>query len=191
MPMSEPPLGDDVLAELERDEVGDGELLPWAMFMNGPQWTKAAWPSSVCTRFGLMASLRRTVMAPAAWSCSATTGSPSHVYPTVIAPRRSRRSCRPGNRQDGHDLGGRGDVVAGLPRIAVRATAEAEHDSGAVRSLMSTQRRQLIESGSMPSLLPCRKCASSMAASRLLAAPIAWMSPVKWRFRSSMGTTCA
>ena len=29
------------------------------------------------------------------------------------------------------------------------------------------------------------------AASRLLAAPIAWMSPVKWRFRSSIGTTCA
>ena len=56
---------------------------------------------------------------------------------------------------------------------------------------MSTQRRQLTESGSIPSLLPCRRCASSMAASRLLAAPIAWMSPVKWRFRSSIGTTCA
>ena len=34
-------------------------------------------------------------------------------------------------------------------------------------------------------------CASSIAASRLFAAPIAWMSPVKWRFMSSIGTTCA
>ena len=56
---------------------------------------------------------------------------------------------------------------------------------------MSTQRRQLTLSGSMPSLFPCSRCASSSAASRLLAAPIAWMSPVKWRFMSSMGTTCA
>ena len=30
-----------------------------------------------------------------------------------------------------------------------------------------------------------------MAASRLLAAPMAWKSPVKWRLMSSMGATCA
>src|ERR671931_1766835 len=59
------------------------------------------------------------------------------------------------------------------------------------RSFMSTQRRQLIVSGSIPSSLPCSRCASSIAASRLFAAPIAWMSPVKWRFMSSIGTTCA
>ena len=29
------------------------ELLPWAMFMKGQQWTKAGWPSSVWTRFRL------------------------------------------------------------------------------------------------------------------------------------------
>ncbi len=63
--------------------------------------------------------------------------------------------------------------------------------SRSARSLMSTQRRQLIESGSIPSSLPCRRCASSIAARRLFAAPIAWMSPVKWRFMSSIGTTCA
>ena len=62
--------------------------------------------------------------------------------------------------------------------------------SRSARSLMSMQRRHEIESGSMPSLLPCRMCASSIAASRLFAAPIAWMSPVKWRFMSSIGTTC-
>ncbi len=53
------------------------ELLPCAMFANGPQWTNAGWPSSVCTRFGLIVSFRRTVIAPAARSCSAVTGSPS------------------------------------------------------------------------------------------------------------------
>ena len=63
--------------------------------------------------------------------------------------------------------------------------------SRSARSLMSMQRRHEIESGSMSSSLPCRMCASSIAASRLFAAPIAWMSPVKWRFRSSIGTTCA
>ena len=42
----------------------------------------------------------------------------------------------------------------------------------------------------MCSGLPCRIDASSIAASRLLAAPIAWMSPVKCRLRSSIGTTC-
>ena len=64
------------------------------MLANGPQWTKAGWPSSVWTRFGLIVSLSSTVMAPAALSCSAVTGSPSKVLPTVIAPRRARRSCR-------------------------------------------------------------------------------------------------
>ena len=56
---------------------------------------------------------------------------------------------------------------------------------------MSRQRRQLIECGSMPSSLPWSRWASIIAASRLLAAVIAWMSPVKWRLISSIGTTCA
>src|SRR5207247_8405532 len=46
-------------------------------------------------------------------------------------------------------------------------------------------------SGSIPSGFPCRRLASSRAASRLLAAVIACRSPVKWRFRSSIGTTWA
>src|SRR3954452_19556884 len=45
------------------------------MFANGPQWMNAGWPSSVCTRFGLSASLSRTVIAPAALNCSAGAGS--------------------------------------------------------------------------------------------------------------------
>ena len=55
------------------------ELLPWAMFAKGPQWTSAGWPSSVWTRFGFSASFSSTVIAPAARSCSASTGSPSNV----------------------------------------------------------------------------------------------------------------
>ena len=59
------------------------------------------------------------------------------------------------------------------------------------RSSMSTQRRQVIECGSSPRSFPCRRCESTIAASRLFAAPIAWMSPVKWRLISSIGTTWA
>ena len=50
---------------------------------------------------------------------------------------------------------------------------------------------QVIFLVSMPSSFPCWMWLSSMAASRLLAAPMAWKSPVKWRLMSSMGTTWA
>ena len=59
------------------------------------------------------------------------------------------------------------------------------------RSFMSTQRFQVIFLTSMPSLLPCWMWLSSIAASRLFAAPMAWKSPVKCRLMSSIGTTCA
>ena len=74
--------------------VAESELLPCAMFANGPACTNAGSPSSVWTRFGLIASLSRTAIEPAARSCSAVTGSPSRVEPIVIAPRRARRSSR-------------------------------------------------------------------------------------------------
>ena len=57
------------------------------------------------------------------------------------------------------------------------------------RSFTSMTRRQVTDAGSISSALPCIRLASSMAASRLWAAPTAWMSPVKWRLMSSMGTT--
>ena len=59
------------------------------------------------------------------------------------------------------------------------------------RSFMSTQRFQVIFFTSMPRELPCWMWLSSIAASRLLAAPMAWKSPVKWRLMSSIGTTWA
>ena len=58
-------------------------------------------------------------------------------------------------------------------------------------SFISTALFQVICLGSMPSALPCCMWLSSMAASRLLAAPMAWKSPVKCRFISSIGTICA
>ncbi len=60
-----------------------------------------------------------------------------------------------------------------------------------LRSFMSMHRRHVMVDGSMPSSLPWNTCASMNADSRLFADVIACRSPVKWRFRSSIGTTCA
>ena len=57
------------------------------------------------------------------------------------------------------------------------------------RSLMSTTRGQRIENGSMPSALPWWRWLSRKALARLWAAPMAWMSPVRWRLKSSIGMT--
>ena len=96
MPMSEPkPLSVTTWSpSLSATRSATSELLPWAMLANGPQWMNVGCPSSVCTRFGISACLSSTVIAPAARSCSAVTGSPSNVYATVIAPSRFRRSWR-------------------------------------------------------------------------------------------------
>jgi hypothetical protein len=55
------------------------------------------------------------------------------------------------------------------------------------RSLMSTTRGQRIEKGSIPSWLPWWRWLSRKAEARLWAAPMAWMSPVRWRLKSSIG----
>ncbi len=57
------------------------------------------------------------------------------------------------------------------------------------RSLMSTTRGHTIELGSMPSGFLWWRWLSRNAAARLWAAPIAWLSPVRWRLKSSMGMT--
>ena len=58
-------------------------------------------------------------------------------------------------------------------------------------SFISTHLRQVILFISMSRALPCMMWLSIIAASRLFAAPIAWISPVKCRFMSSIGTICA
>ena len=55
------------------------ELLPVAMLPNGPVCTSAGVFSSVCIRFGLIASRRMTAIAPATSSSSAVTGVPALV----------------------------------------------------------------------------------------------------------------
>ena len=53
------------------------EELPWAMFANGPAWTKQGVPSVVCMSDGLIASRRITVAAPAHFASSAVMPVPS------------------------------------------------------------------------------------------------------------------
>ena len=105
------------------------ELLPCAMFANGPQWTNAGWPSSVCTRFGLIASLRTTAIAPAALISLggdrlALVGLPDRDAAEALAQVGEVA----GDGDEPHDLARGGDVEAGLARGAVRAAAEAGDD---------------------------------------------------------------
>ena len=71
------------------------ELVPCAIFANGPQCTSAGVPSVVCTRFGSIASLSSAIIGPVAPSSRARTGSPARFAPMTIRPSRSRRSSRP------------------------------------------------------------------------------------------------
>ena len=105
------------------------ELLPWAMLANGPAWTKAGPPSSVWSRFGLMASRRSTVIAPATPRSSAVIGAPS-------VRRRQHDPAEPGTQveqvrgqgEDGHHLRADRDDVLGLAGNAVLAPAEPDDD---------------------------------------------------------------
>jgi hypothetical protein len=162
------------------------------MLANGPVCMRQGCPSSVWIRLGFSASFSRTAIAPAAPSCSAVTRSPSNVRPTVIAPSRARRSPR----SRATAAMAITSEAAVMSKPVSRGTPLARPPSPtttsrSARSLMSSARRHVTDSGSMRRGLPCSSDASSIAASRLLAAPIAWMSPVKWRLMSPIGTTCA
>src|SRR5260370_14003440 len=47
---------------------------PWAIFAKGPPWMKAGLFSSVCTRFGAIASFSKAAIDPAALRSTARTG---------------------------------------------------------------------------------------------------------------------
>ena len=81
------------------------------------------------------------------------------------------------------NLSSRGDPLAAPPRPLTMDRS--------ARSFMSNARRQVTRRGSMPSALPQYRWLSTSAASRLLAAVMAWKSPVKCRLISSIGATCA
>ena len=106
------------------------ELLPWAMFANGPQCIRHGWPSSVWIRFGLSASLSSTAIAPAAPRSSAVIGGAAvegvRDGDGAEAPAQVLQVARDGH--DRHHLGGRGDVEAALARVAVGAAAERDGD---------------------------------------------------------------
>ena len=93
------------------------ELLPCAMFANGPAWTNTGVFSTVCIRVGLIASFSSTAIAPAVRSSSAVTALPSWSRadddpPESLAQVPEAR----GEREDRHQLAGHGDVEARLAR---------------------------------------------------------------------------
>ena len=105
------------------------ELLPWAMFANGPAWTKAGPPSSVWSRFGLMASRSRTVIEPATPRSSAVTAVPSPRRREDDPPESGAQVEDVGReREDRHDLRADGDDELGLARDPVLAPAEPDDD---------------------------------------------------------------
>ena len=130
------------------------ELLPCAMFAKGPACTKTGVFSIVWSSVGLMASRSSTAMAPAVPSCSAVTAWPSWSRPITMRPRRWRKSF----------------MLVVRPRIAMTSDATAMSKPvsrgrpfsrpprpittlRSARSLTSTTRGQVMDSGSMRSLL--------------------------------------
>ena len=187
------------------------ELLPWAMLANGPACTNAGCPSSVCIRLGISASFIRTVTAPATPSCSTLTGSPFLLRPTIILPNRSRMSsnevvnARIAMISEATLISkpvARGNTGLGEPSFSL-SSLKPTRISRRARSHTSTTRRQVMVFGSMsrrfrPRLASCSSVwrlswyrrVSSAAATRLCDTVIAWMSPVRCRLKSSIGTTC-
>mmetsp|Transcript_27783 Transcript_27783/g.51879 ORF Transcript_27783/g.51879 Transcript_27783/m.51879 type:complete len:212 (+) Transcript_27783:1118-1753(+) len=70
------------------------ELLPCAMLAKGPAWTIMGVCSSVCMRFGLIASFISTVRAPVTPRSSAVTAFPFLSRATTILEKRSRMSAK-------------------------------------------------------------------------------------------------
>ena len=68
------------------------ELQPWAMLPNGPMWTSAGCPSTVCARFGFMASRKRAISDPMPPTSPAVTGFRSAVHPTTMSVSLCLRS---------------------------------------------------------------------------------------------------
>ncbi len=160
------------------------------MLPNGPACTSTGVPSSVCNRFGLIASRMMTVIAPAARRSSAVTGLPSYVWPTTIRPSRDRMSCS--------DVDSASTAITSLAAVMSNPlcrglpSARAPSPTTMLRkalSLTSSTRFQVMLCGSRSA--PLRWCSwlSINAASRLCAAVTACMSPVRCRLRVSIGTT--
>ena len=150
------------------------ELFPCAIFANGPACTKAGPPSSVCSRFGLIASRSSAAIAPATFRSSVVTGFPSVVSATTMRPRRARKS-------EMSDASASTAITSLATVITVsdsRTTPFSRPPRPMIvlrmaRSLMSTTRGQVMARRSMPSALPWWRWLSRNAAARLCAAPMA------------------
>src|SRR5215471_13907738 len=166
------------------------EEFPCAILPNGPECTRTGVFSSVCNRFGRMASFMITVIAPPALSSSAVTGSPDGVYPTTIRPSLERMSWSDVDRAStaiASDAAVMSNPVClGTPSAAAPRPITMLRSA---RSLTSSTRRQVMLCWSMPSLFPWCRWLSSIAESMLCAAVTACMSPVRCRLSVSNGTT--
>ena len=103
------------------------ELQPWAMLANGPPWMIAGVFSRVCTRLGMKASLSSAAMAPETLQVlggdlAAPQGG---AHDDAVQPGLQVFDVG-GQAQDGHDLRGHGDVVAGLALDALAALRDGD-----------------------------------------------------------------
>ena len=184
--------GDDVVGELERGRVAITELQPCAMLANGPPWTKAGVPSSVCTRLGASASLSSAVMAP----CRLEVAGAHRLAVARVADddvaEALRRSSRSVARQkiaitsDATVMSkpsSRGKPLATPPSrvddLAQRAVVHVEHAAPGDAALVDAERVAPVDV-----VVDHRR-------QQVVRAVMAWKSPVKWRLMSSIGTTCA
>ena len=126
------------------------------MLANGPPCIKAGVFSSVCTRFGFIASFKRAAIEPTAFKSLAYTGVPSYVYAVSIEPRRSFKSLIPEERQS--------IAIISLATVIIKPSSRGTPFTLPPRpittflsalSFISRQRLKRILLGSMRSSFPC------------------------------------
>jgi hypothetical protein len=116
---------------------------------------KAGLFSSVCTRFGAIASFSNAAIDPAAFSSAASTGLRSRVWPTTILASRRRKSRRSVARQNIAITSEAGTMSNPSSRGKPFATPPSEETiERKARSFMSIARRQLTRRGSMRGSFP-------------------------------------
>ena len=167
------------------------EEFPVAMLPNGPACTSTGVFSSVCSRFGLIASRRITAIDPAPLELLggdrvAGRGVADHD-PAEPLPQVLPATCSaPAMAMTSEAAVMSNPVCRGTPSMREPSPITMLRSA---RSLTSSTRRQVMLCGSRPSSLPWYRWLSIIADSRLCAAVTAWMSPVRCRLSTSIGTT--
>ena len=168
-------------------------FVPWAILANGPPCKIAGFPSSVCTKLGFKASLSKTAIAPTTFKSRAKTAFPSRVLPTNIFPKRNFKSCKFLERHKIAITSEAGVILKPSSRIVPLAFAPTPIMIWRnERSFISITRFQAIDFGSkFKEYFGFWRLLSITADNKLFAFSIAEKSPVKCKFISSIGTTCA